>query len=674
MRGETLAGKLVALGAGATIALASVADVTFPTAGGDIADPAAWGRDTLPSSSDKVVFTMGSCTYTASADVSFGQMSFSGNAAVLDLSSAGGRTLSLGSSSPAFCLSGYGLTHTIKGGVLSVREKDFYVSEEWKTGNRLVLDGVEVSGVSRFYIGQSNVGTSSLVMTNGATLSAGSVLLSNSGNYGGHDVLEINAGCKFTSLGDFWVDRYGDRADNVGYHSVLVQGVGANLTCGGTFYGGGRHDYNVLRVTKGASLMMDKYYSGGDTTDSGGLSTADSHGHRFEIDDGASAVLTGNVLIGVCSSDNRLLVSNATMSARSIYLGKSTDTANNNLALITGGSNVTLEKYFNVGEKGSGNELCVNGGSVFTAGAYGTNVGCGNESVGNRLIVSNASFSTSTLQIGVADGASNNIVKISGAAARFSVTLPWEYPFGVGGYGTFELSDHATFTTCSSECKIGANSAYNVFRVVDGASVEDLSDNLTLSSSTCADSFANRIEIGSGASYRMLRFYIYGHDNVLFISNGLFQVDSPMANAMMVGNAPAGASVETARNELRFSGSAPRLRFTSNAGGVRMLNSSHLTFAIPEGGYSEIPIVSSQIVMDETCEINVEDAGYVTSLAGNCGEVVLASVAGDPAEGIPQVVVDRANARLAESNQKLVWKGNDLILKTNRRGLVIFVK
>ena len=77
--------------------------VDFPSAGGNLADPAAWGGS-LPRTSDGIVINQ-SGTYTATADIEFGSLTVAAQGITFDFDSSGNHRLRLSGGDSSFLLS-----------------------------------------------------------------------------------------------------------------------------------------------------------------------------------------------------------------------------------------------------------------------------------------------------------------------------------------------------------------------------------------------------------------------------------------------------------------------------------------------------------------------------------------------------------------------------------------
>lgn len=154
--------------------------VDYPTAGGDIATANGWGG-TLPGAADAVAFTQGG-TYTASADVAFGSIEIKtvDAPAVFDFRVPEGETprvLTLGSmlEKTAFVFSQpvNDASAILKGGIWDLKGNSAYLGKDESGGKnrRLTLqDGAVITNVSKFYVA-SREGGNVLAVTN-ATLQA----------------------------------------------------------------------------------------------------------------------------------------------------------------------------------------------------------------------------------------------------------------------------------------------------------------------------------------------------------------------------------------------------------------------------------------------------------------------------------------------------------------------
>lgn len=663
------------------------ASVNFPSGGGDISSATDWGLPDVPSG--VVGFALGS-PYSASNSVTFAGMELSGSSGDSStFSLSNGVTVALnGNTATDLNFNSSGLKATFKGGSLSVT-KGSRIGYDKRRNNALVLDGCSFTHKGdTFMVGASASTGNAVVLTNGASAAFSTVEISDNG---GHDNrLEVNAGCTATVGGHLMSDYYGTRA--AGDSSLLlVRGAGASLTMasGKNIYIGWRHDNNVVTVSDGASLSVPGtgaiqfgYAASGSGASPCGFGA-------LNVLDSATASCY-NLHIGTYSSNNVVTVSNATLSVGyATYVGKTAGYGAN--TLVAAGSSAVVGATRLVISDIAG---CDHNAVRILDGARLNSMSAMRLGIGgafNELVVSNATLNAAGFVIGKWANASNNVLRIMGPNASFSLTKDsWDLDgaygyFGRGAGGLIEYSDRCVVSfSHAKSAVIGNLSNGNVVRVTGGAQVTD--PNPVVGHPPRAGSAAttgNRLEILDGATFTLVRPYVKGVGNGIVVSNATLMSSNSQTNTFNVGDvlaADGDIAEATSNNFLRLAGETPKVRATQSGAGFRIWNRSRIEFVLPATPYAEAPLRGCQLHLDDTSDI-VFDFSLVDATSHGKLKYRLfeTTTANEDLKGLLSAeALARANARLATKGASIAWEGwgvgSALVLsvKGNRGCVLIF--
>ena len=472
---RTVAFVCVTAGIAASCALVNVAgaaEVTFPSAGGNLSS--GWG--TPPETSDTVVISQGG-DYDASGDLSFGniKVTTSGNV-TFDMS---GKRVALNNAKTGTGLHypgtyGYGFAPlisanasiSINGGLWDlVNGNNFYAASSGTGntgGNVTISGGAVITNVYRFYYGEHSRGNT--VVLDNAKVYA--VELNNWAT-GDHNLLDIRNGAEMHLSGFFETDNAGDAAATTGFNEIRVSGTGSRLNVTGSATAskiGTKHQSNTLRIANGAKLDMAGTLSMGTSNAQGAsnnlfvvenCATANvvtvtagavnpSKGSRVEILSGSVANFTTlSVGTGGETSFSKVMVSNATLNVNTLNFPNAWSSRSNEFWLINGavlgGSALNTRLMI---QKSYGNKFCVSKSSLVfpylflggDSGAYGGNGFClldgaaatntavstlGQTTECNYMVVSNSTWKTPGFYLG--SSASRNWM-LADNGARIHVT------------------------------------------------------------------------------------------------------------------------------------------------------------------------------------------------------------------------------------------------------------
>ena len=673
----------VFIAAGASL---MAADNTFPSGGGDISSAADWGLPEVPSG--VVGFPLGS-PYGVSNAVTFAGMELSGSSGDASaFSFAPGASITLnGNTATDLNFSSSGLMATFKGGSLSVT-KGSRIGYDKIRNNALVLDGCSFThSGSTFMVGASASTGNAVVLTNGASAAFSTVEISDNG---GHDNrLEVNAGCTVTVGGHLMSDYYGTRAADDS-SLLLVRGAGASLTMasGKNIYVGWRHDNNTVTVADGAALSL----SGSSSVLQFGYAASGSgaspcgYGALNVLDSATVSCYQLNMKYSAC---NTITVSNATLSAGyATYVGVTSGYGTNTF-VASGPSAVVGATRLNVAaEAGCDHNIVriLDGATLNSMAA----MRLGHGGAFNELVVSNATLNAAGFVIGKWANASNNVLRIMGPNASFSLTKDsWDADgmkgyFGNGGGGLIEYSDHCVVSFSHAKSSfIGSLSNGNTVRVTGGAQVTE--PNPVVGNPPRADSEAttgNRLEILDGATFTLVRPFVKGVGNGIVISNATLISSNSQTNTFVVGEAldsDGDIAAATSNNFIRLEGESPKIRAAQAGAGFRILNRSRIEFVLPATPYAEAPLRGCQLHLDDTSDI-VFDFSVLDAVQHGPQKYRLfeTTTANEKLKDLLSAeALARANARLSSRGASIAWEGSGvgsalvLSVKGNRGTILI---
>ena len=664
--------------------LALSAVTNYPSSGGDIATADGWGLDEVPSG--VVGFTLG-VPYSASQAVTFAGMQFSGTSgasSVFDLSS-GSVTLN-GNTATDLQFTSSGLTAIMKGGSLTVGNGSRIGYTSSVAGNTLVLDGCSFTHTgSTLMVGASESAGNAVVLTNGASASLSTLEICDNGGNGNR--FEVNAGCTVTTSGHVMSDSYGTRRTTDG-GLLLVRGAGASLTLAANknLYIGWRHDNNVVTVSDGASLSLSGTgaIQFGYAASGSGASPC-GHGALNLLDSASASCYY--LTLGKYSSSNTVTIRNATLSVGyTTSVGETAGYGTNTLVVSGASATVGATRLrISMGAGSDRNVVRILDGATLNSmsdtriGSYGAF---------NELVVSNAVLNAAALSVGFDASASNNVLRVMGPSASFSLSKDsWgtsgaQGYFGAGGGGLVEFSDRCVVTFSHAKSSIvGHLSNGNILRITGRAQVTE--PNPVIGNPARAGSSAttgNRLEILDGATYTLVRPFVKGVGNGIVISNATLYSSNSQTNTFVVGDALAAdgdIAEATSNNYFRVEGGSPKVRAAYPSAGFRIWNRSRLEFALPSTPYAETPLVGSQLHMDATSDIMVDLSAvnavkhgklkYTLFEISNSSYTVLKSA-------LNASVLERANMRLAPKGASIAWEGLKLVctVKGNNGMMLLF--
>lgn len=571
------------------------AEQIFPSAGGDLSSNGADGwNGNKPSSSSGIELNKAG-TYTLSADEGFSYINLTGGGDyVFDFGvrklSLGGKSTATGSDdsilafpykqSPASC--------TLKGGVwYSSAAKNFNVvglgNTSWWPGvgnaySFAMTNGCVITNVCNFGIG-NRISNLRAVLSDGSRVYCNQLRMSGGGG-GTNAVLELSSGSQVTASGGGGVSAtlYTDMETSGKYGLIDIHDAGSALNLTGNNnnylgYKGGNHGIRVRDaatfVTTKSSLVFSQ--------------TETSSNNWCEVLNGATATVYGVVFKH--DAADRLTVSNAVFAS-------------------------TGDVYTMNGSKRSGHRIEVLDGAEFSAKSVVF------QSHGNSVFVSNATLNVrENFKLGnVGDlFATGNVATFSGSGSVFGydddVFNSVSNVFG----NTFRMENGFSWRPRSSFSFM--NSPSNVFQITrgavfDNATAEGGGRTTYLGSSTPLASKGNLLEISAGATFKADRFFVYGYNNRVVVSNATLSAGSKEINPS--SGAESGYSVwlgyQTASNvTLVLQGRTPAVRNLRDRTMICQ-NSSVIRWEIPPEGYEDgfVPVTATGYNISEVCRFEVE--------------------------------------------------------------------
>ena len=340
------------------VAPCMVLAANFPESTGDIASNGADGwNGAMPSSTQVASFVKNSGIYTASADVAFGSVNINGLYGInFNLHESGNHTITLG----AFAISADNRSATLNGGVwdfsgTATGSSNIDIGRlgpcnKYATARTtLVLaNGCLATNVTSLIVSNGG-GTNTFRITDSSRVYTTSALLfSNAGAVDG--LLEVSSGGVLTLISGNLLDT-NDSGAEVGNNRIVVTGSGSKISCPAAISGnnkvgfavGYRGGHNSLLVEKGGEVIApyqfhvgrrDVSHTNSVTFRTGAKFTLgatnvgeyNSCGNTLEFLSEAYGTVSGTVRVGgytYPSSGNKMIVSNATLSANSIVSGYS---------------------------------------------------------------------------------------------------------------------------------------------------------------------------------------------------------------------------------------------------------------------------------------------------------------------------------------------------------------
>ena len=614
----------------AAAACGSAAAVDFPSAGGNLADPAAWG-ETLPASTDAITIKNAG-TYTASADVTFASVcadgsgnggsgmvfDFSANNAKLTITTGSDVILysSVSTKGGLFLPTGNNRHVTLKGGTWDFNGTSLFNGNghNYSTNEKLTLtDGVTVTNVRNFYWAKHAQGTTPCVTTinGGAKVYTTGDLL----NYAtGWDAqLNISGGAQVTVGGLFYADQSGGASLTSGRNAATVTGAGTRLEVKGSGANcvGHTHRCNSLTVADQARIVMTSA-----PTWLGNSSAAVSN--AFVVTGGASADL-GTVYVGHGNGTfgNRYIVSGGAHATNAYFVvggdnGSDSLTLHDNFAEVED-AELYVKSWTSLGNPGTDGRLTVKAGGVFStsellvgshrgtassgnvfealAGATvttrGGNVRVGTNGDNNRLVVSNASFTAGNLTVGAA-GRRGSSVHVYGPGCNFSLppTSSGDYNgdfFGATRDGLVEFRDGAVFDIGKTIfLRLGSYATNCTLRIAGGSRFYATNNTSSIGRNNCA-SISNRMELLDESFARTVRWRLTSEDGCMVVSNSTFETTHTDGFDVGYREVNGQTSVMTG-NRWEMQGDHPK---AESAGQFKLRNRSTLHLQVPPKGYAK---------------------------------------------------------------------------------------
>lgn len=611
----------VALVLGASAALA----VNFQNAGGDIASNGADGwNGTMPGPTVKAQFNQNG-TYTASADVEFGEVAFSANC-TFDLTGTPLRTIK---AAPVW-FGWYQRSTTLKGGVWDLQGKGAFSAAN-DNGSIYITtltlsDGCVVTNATMLRVGYKQR-QNTLKITGASKVYTDAVNV-NLNPTGVNGLLEVSGGGELVVLKGNFVDTSAAQASDLieadTTNRVVVTGTGSRIVCPASIDGnnklgtiiGNAYGRNSLEASDGGELYAP---------------------YRFAV--GYSAM------------------------------------ANNNTAVFKAGAKYYLSD-FRIGENGScGNHVEILSGANGRL-ATGYVGGRKTASHGNSLVIDSAELLCRQIIVSPMDGGYSNSLYIAGSDTSFTTTvtdLP-NYPFvSRGRFNSFTL-DGATWNYWLNMA-IDDAAVSNEVRFVNGAQM--LMGGGLFSGSDADASFGNRVTVSGGSLLKGTFVRISRKDNALVVSNAAVRAEKDGAGYIEIGSKlPNVDKANIADNALVLQGSAPKVSADKE---IRFMNGSVFRIELPASGYGadHVPVVASEVSIDDTSRIEV--LGVADVLSAWDGEPAVWTIVSAPGGiTIPADVLAAANAQLSADSEgqlrlSVTDGGTRLVLKIGRRGLVLYL-
>ena len=343
-------------------------------------------------------------------------------------------------------------------GTLTLSGSNSYSGATTVEGGQLYVTG-SISNAAALTVGSNNSGIGMVISGGGTVQNAAGTI--------GYTTTSSNNSVLVTGVGSLWsnsaallvgnqgsgnslVISNGGKVANVSgeigssntssNNSVLVTGTGSLWTNGSTWTGN-KGSGNSLVISNGAVVRDTFAYIG--------FATNSSNNSVLVTGSNSQLINATAVKLGYAGSGNSLVISNgARVSGINGTVGETTNTATNNLLMVTGtGSQLNLSGGMTFGWAGGGNSLVIsNGGTMTSVNTYiGNNASASNNSVlvtdtgsswtntfnltfwigsssaGNSLVISNGGkVVTAGAGLGQYATSSNNSVMVTGSGSLFS--------------------------------------------------------------------------------------------------------------------------------------------------------------------------------------------------------------------------------------------------------------
>lgn len=274
--------------------------VDFPSAGGDLADPAAWGSP-LPGTSDGVVINQ-SGIYTATADIEFGALTVAVQGVTFDFDSSGNHRLRLSGGDSSFQLSAPTDSHTsFLGGIWDFGGGSQYLANtDNVSGKDILFDGCCWTNLTRLTVsGAAKAHSTELLMRDGAAVFTQALRV---GDKSSKNILRITDGSSVIVDGTSTCVHM-DNGDGASQNAIYVEDAGSvlDVSAGKTMLGF-KNASGLLSVTDGASASFKDLTIG---------NNASASNNCLFVGNGASVTVSG--ILAAQGIGCSLVVSNATL-------------------------------------------------------------------------------------------------------------------------------------------------------------------------------------------------------------------------------------------------------------------------------------------------------------------------------------------------------------------------
>ena len=538
-----------------------------------------------------------------------------------------------------------------------------FMGDDYLHSRSVVIEGgavitnvgkLAMAGQCTYENGGINVATkNSLRLTGGSTLAVNQFALSTAAGNNIKSALTIDGGSKLLCAGQLVFSQHnctGNSRWNSGTTAV-VSNANTTVEVGGNLDIGANTDPDVNGSTGGGNA------SGGNT-----MTVTDKAYLR------ASVINLGG---GNRCFDNVLVISG---------------TARVDCAAINVTALNTNTKY-DGNASGAGDKLMILDGAVVTntgrtavSYAWGS-TGSGS---GSEIVVSNATFYTETFAFSLSCNAANNIFRMSGPGARFTIGTTKEndyHPFGAQspGHNFWIFENGAKWRWPWTRWNYTDPCHDQTVIVRTGATLSFNQMAMTTQTSGSGSSYDNRLIVESGACATGGVCYVGNTRNTLSVSNATLKlvsdwqkdtINSQEGSALTVGG-PLTWHGPATNDVLELWGDEPKVELT--AGGADFWNESYCDFHLPTNGYKEgvIPItVAKAFRMRSGCHLRFygleELCAYQKDVVGKTGKYMLIKA---KSIVLPDDVMAEALAALPENCSLRIVDTDD-----GRKALVLKVR
>ena len=336
------------------------ANVTFPSAGGELSLPGDWGGIT-PGTTEGVEINQNG-NYTISKDLEIGALIVLANAPsisaaegvkiTLNAANRGNAVLGKVNKMNGLLLSG-GFYYTPN--VASVFPLYAHNLDNRQTGSTATLSGVSISNLYIF-AAANRFNDAKTTLTDGCRIWA--TTLQTGTGVGSGCTLEVTGESQIFISQHFYPDG---STDNSGCNMLDVHGAGSCVTIGGSPYVGSYASNNTIRIRDCGTLnskgiLLGRNYGGHSlefsnnatgilsTVELGIVSGQPAHSNSFIVASGSYVTTSGKVVVGAYTSNNKLVVDDAYLEVGGgVNLGSSKDVAGSCNILIVRGRNARIQ-------------------------------------------------------------------------------------------------------------------------------------------------------------------------------------------------------------------------------------------------------------------------------------------------------------------------------------------